>query len=133
MIAADVMTTDLCIAHPETTVHEVMRRMEQEGVRHVPVVDGEELVGLVSDRDIARFTHATLLTDRPDPRLRLHAPVAQIMSARPLTVAADDDIDDVIATLLEGRVGAVPVTDPLGRLVGLVSVVDVLRAAVGRL
>ena len=59
--------------------------------------------------------------------------VADFMSSGPLTVEAETDIDEVIELLLEHRVGAVPVVSSEGTLVGIVSYVDVLKAAHGRL
>jgi CBS domain-containing protein len=50
--AADVMTTDLVTVHPEHTIGDVAVLMQEAGVRHLPVVDGDRWVGLVSIRDI---------------------------------------------------------------------------------
>jgi CBS domain-containing protein len=50
----DVMTTSVIYVRPEQTVEECMAVMSEHGVRHLPVVDGDRLVGLVSMRDVVR-------------------------------------------------------------------------------
>jgi CBS domain-containing protein len=130
----DIMTQNPLSATPRTTVFDAMRTLESEEIRHLPIVEDHELVGIISDRDLARFTHAAVLNEPDFGKRRLQVPVSEIMSADPFTVAPDDDVDDAIDIMLENRVSAVPVVEGTeGRLVGIVSYVDVLRAARGSL
>lgn len=134
----DIMTLTPLTATPRTTVFDAMRMLESEEIRHLPVVRDHELVGIVSDRDLARFTHASLAAgsfDEPDAgKRRLQLPVVEVMTSDPFTVAPDDDVDDAIDLMLENRISAVPVLEGLeGRLIGIVTTVDIMRAARGLL
>jgi acetoin utilization protein AcuB len=134
MQVRDIMTTNPHTARTTTTIFDAMSTLENEQIRHLPVVQEGELVGIVSDRDLLRFSHMALVKDPDAARTRLQLPLAEIMSGEPEHVGPDDDIDDAIDLMIENRVGALPVVDEAeGRLVGIVSYVDILRAARGNL
>jgi acetoin utilization protein AcuB len=131
MSATDVMTRDPVTITPQTTVAEVWDLMRELEIRHVPVVDGGVLVGMVSDRDLAHFDIGrALVADGAEAlRRQLGTPVVRIMSADVVSVTPDAEMTDVIELLVEHKVGAVPVVRADTReVVGIVSYVDVLRA-----
>ena len=131
MQISEIMTKDPVVAKRDTSIYEAMRTLETEEIRHLPVVDDGEVVGILSERDVARFSRAVLLEPEA-ARTRLQAPVSEIMTADPVSVEPDDDVDDAIDLMLENRCGALPVVAGRdGALVGIVSYVDVLRAARG--
>lgn len=130
----EIMTQNPLTARLGTSVFEAIRTLESEQIRHLPIVDGGELVGIVSDRDLLRFSHAALLEDPDAARTRLQVAVSAVMTSDPACVAPEDDVDDAIDLMLENRIGALPVVDEAdGKLVGIVSYVDLLRAARGQL
>lgn len=131
MQARDIMTLKPLTATITTSLAEVMDTMLDKGIRHMPIVNGDELVGMISDRDLRQLSR-DLLSDR-SARAQLQAPATKLMSADLLTADAEDDIDEVINLMVEHRVGAVPIINGDGNLVGIVSYIDVLRAAVGKL
>lgn len=134
MEVREIMTTNPLTARLGTTVFDAIRTLESEQIRHLPIVEGGELVGIVSDRDLLRFSHAALLEDPDAARTRLQVAVSTVMTSDPSCVAPDDEIDDAIDMMLENRIGALPVVDEAeGRLVGILSYVDVMRAARGKL
>lgn len=131
MIAAEIMTR-----HPETieltaSVAAAVDRLEAMRVRHLPVVDEMgTLVGVVSDRDLGPLMRTFIETAEVDemtvpPAERI---IADYMSTGPVTVAEDADIAEVIDTLVEERIGAIPVVDGADRVVGIISYIDVLNA-----
>jgi acetoin utilization protein AcuB len=131
MIVADLMTLDPVIATPDTSVAEVWERMREADIRHVPVVDRGDLVGIVSDRDIAHLDLASVLNLEGAASFRdeLSRPIVRVMSADVIAVAADAQVSEAVALLIQHKVGALPVVLPETRkLVGIVSYVDVLRA-----
>jgi CBS domain-containing protein len=130
MLARDVMTREPITEKTTATVADVMDVMLNNDIRHVPIVQGHELVGVVSDRDLRQFSRAALAVGAVR---QLRAPVSKVMSGDVLTVDPEDDVDDVIEVMLENKVGAVPVVNGDGKLVGIVSYVDILRAASGKL
>ena len=134
MLISEIMTQTPMTGTLKTTVFDALRALEQEEIRHLPIVEDGALRGIVSDRDLARFTSAAVHHEPEMARQRLRMPVSEIMTADPLTVEADDDVDDAIDLMVENRIGAVPVVDGTdGRLVGIVSYVDILRVARGQL
>jgi acetoin utilization protein AcuB len=131
MTARELMTESPTTVTPTTTIAEAWDLMRELDVRHLPVVDGEALVGMVSDRDLGNFDVARLLTEEGAETLRrqLTLPVIQIMSADVVATEPDTEMSELIAMLLEHKVGAIPVILPGTRqIVGIVSYIDVLRA-----
>jgi acetoin utilization protein AcuB len=131
MSASDVMTRDPVTTDPKATVAEVWDLMRELEIRHVPVVDDGVLVGMVSDRDLARFDIGRALVSNGAEALRteLGTPVIRIMSADVVSVTPDAPVTEIIDLLIEHKVGAVPVVRADTReVVGIVSYVDVLRA-----
>ena len=98
--------------------------MQRHDVRHLPVLEAEALVGIVSERDLAMV--AAL---RPDGWQEL--PVAEAMTPKPLTVRADKPVHEVAAIMAEHRYGAALVLDASEHLVGLFTTTDALRVLAG--
>jgi acetoin utilization protein AcuB len=134
MVARELMTPDPLTVSPQATVGEVWDLMRDADVRHVPVVQGDGLVGMVSDRDLARVDIARLLKAEGGGALRdeLTTPIARLMSPVVMAVDPESDIGEVIELLIEHRIGAVPVVQEETReVLGIISYVDVLRALQG--
>jgi CBS domain-containing protein len=131
MLAGEVMTPNPTTVTPETTISDVWELMRELEIRHVPVVEGGALVGVVSDRDLAYLDMARALSVQGADALRqeLAAPIIKIMSTDVISVDPETDLGDIIALLLEHKVGALPVVQPDTReVVGIVSYIDVLRS-----
>jgi acetoin utilization protein AcuB len=128
MLVQDVMQTKLFTVTPETTLPEALRLTGQRGVRHLPVLDGDRLVGIVSDRDLKRVmaSPATSLEAHELRYLLDHLRVEEIMTRTVITIGPTFPIEDAARQMVMEKIGALPVTDG-GRLVGLVTETDVLR------
>ena len=117
------MATQLSTLAPTSTIAEAMELEKDRGVRHLPVVDEERLVGIVSDRDLrkayGRGKDAT-------------SPIADVMSPSPLTLDPEEPLSRAATCLLEGRISALPVVDD-GRLVGILTLLDLLEHCVSNL
>jgi CBS domain-containing membrane protein len=143
--AAEIMTTDVVAVHPDTPVSEVAAAMGQRGVSGVPVVDAHnKVVGVISEKDFLAHMGVT------EPRnfmtlvancLRTKGCVAlpikralarDIMTSPAVTVAPDTPVQDIAALLTQQGINRVAVTDPAGRLLGLVSRGDIVKATMGR-
>jgi acetoin utilization protein AcuB len=130
MKAYDVMTQNPVTVTPQATFAELWDLMRDTDIRHVPVVQGDVLVGIVSDRDLPSLDVARLLaTEGADALKReLASPVSDLMTADVIFVQAETDLGEVIDLMLESKVGAIPVVRPETReVLGIVSYVDVLR------
>jgi acetoin utilization protein AcuB len=116
---AEIMTRPVVTMTPETTAGEARRIFQNAWIRHLPVMEGELLVGIVSERDLARAVGDAM-------------PVEEIMTQPVFVLSPAATIRQAARILAERRLGALPVLD--GRqLVGMVSVVDVMRLAGGAL
>lgn len=131
MRAGALMTTHPVTVTTKATIAEALALMRDLDIRHVPVVEQGALVGMLSDRDLAYLDVGASLTDAGATRLRreLSTPVVKAMSSDVIYVEPETDVSEVVALLLEHKIGAVPVVHPDTRgVVGIVSYIDVLRA-----
>ncbi|HEY7654614.1 MAG TPA: CBS domain-containing protein [Methylomirabilota bacterium] len=136
MIARDLMTPDPLTVTPQASIAEVLDLMREVDVRHVPVVQGGALVGMLSDRDLARVDFVRLLKVEGTDALwqELATPIARVMSSDVICVEPETEVGDVIALLLDHKIGALPVVESGTReVLGIISYVDVLRALQGLL
>ena len=136
MTVSELMTPDPVTVTPQASLADVWDLMRDLAIRHVPVLERGALVGMVSDRDIARLDLTAVLTLDGAAALRdeLARPVIRVMSADVISVETETELADAIALLIEHKVGALPVVRPDTReLVGILSYIDVLRAYQGSL
>jgi CBS domain-containing protein len=122
----EIMTRDPTAIRPGTTVAEALRTLRQLDVRHLPVVNEDrELVGMISDRDLRGLPlEIELEGHRSVP---LDTKVSELMSSDVLQVEEETSLLEAIDLMLDEKVGALPVVDDRGVLVGIVSYVDLLR------
>lgn len=133
MKVVDLMTNDPLTVTVAETVGKAHELMAENNIRQIPVVNGRELVGIVTDRDVRAFLSDALLGE-PEARDRaLKTAVGDIMTTEPLFIAPDDDLKDAVEMLIEQKFGAIPVVDGAAGLIGIVSYVDVLRSYLERL
>lgn len=133
MKVVDLMTSDPLTVTAAETVGKADELMAENNIRQIPVVNGRELVGIVTDRDVRAFLSDALL-GKPEVRDRaLKTAVGDIMTTEPLFITPDDDLKDAVEMLIEQKFGAIPVVDEAEGLVGIVSYVDVLRSYLERL
>jgi acetoin utilization protein AcuB len=100
-------------------------------VRHLPVMDGDRLVGVVSLRDLLAHSLSRALDFEPRQRrvFLKSVDVREAMSKRLLTVRPEAPVKEAAETMLRHRIGCLPVVDAAGALVGIVTETDLLRAA----
>ena len=113
----DVMSTRPRCVSPDTTVGEAAQLMEQEDVGALPILEGEQLAGVITDRDIV----IRAIAQGKDPR---GMPVREIASRDVVTVHPDDDFSDAVDLMASHQVRRLPVVDDENRLVGIVSQAD---------
>ncbi len=129
MIARDIMTDHPRTIGPDEAVGDAAKILESMDVRHLPVVDARgALVGMLTDRDIRNIrVPAVPAGETVDSSfLRSRLPVARVMSTDLVSVSPETNVGEIIDKLVERKIGAVPVVDAHGVLVGIVSYVDIL-------
>ena len=121
MKIADVMTAEVDVVKPDQTIQQAASFMLRADAGSIPVCDGERLVGMVTDRDIA--VRAVAEGMGPD------TPVRETMSDEVLYCFEDDDVEEVAAKMSERQVRRMPVVARDDkRLVGIVSLGDMSRS-----
>jgi acetoin utilization protein AcuB len=133
MKARDVMSAGPASVRTSAPLREAIDVLHSLNVRHLPIVDHRgELVGLVSDRDLRVLSLSHLVREGrlDDAAARLERPVSEFMSRGIFTVGPDTDIRDIANLMTDQQIGAVPVVNADGTLVGMVSYVDLLRELV---
>ena len=118
----DVMTErPRCVA-PDTPLSQVAELMEAEDVGAVPILDGEQLAGMITDRDIV----IRAIAKGKDPR---GMPAREVSSRELVTVGPDHGLSDALQLMAQHQVRRLPVVDDDNRLVGVVSQADVALEA----
>ncbi len=129
MKISQFMTTKLITATPQMSVKEAFLLMRTHRVRHLPVVEGDTLVGIISDRDLRRPKWADALDDwTAYYQINDETRVRDVMTPDPEVVRTYHPIRKAVIILLEHRYGALPVLDKKGDLVGILSAQDLLSA-----
>jgi CBS domain-containing protein len=119
MRALEIMTENPQVVTPEATIAEVAQKMRDLDVGIIPVVDnveGRQLRGVITDRDIA----IRAVAEGKDGKVR----VSDCMTADVRTVNKNDSVRDVMRVMRQDQVRRVPVTDREGRLVGIIAQAD---------
>lgn len=126
----ELMTREVVTLHEEDSLESVLQAMESLQVRHVPVVDGQRLVGLVTHRDLLRLIGGEIdqspAAHARRERGKANVFVSKVMTRDPLTARPETSIADAAQALVQGRFGCLPVVDDDKTLVGILTATDVL-------
>lgn len=128
MLIDRVMMPDPVTISSGDLVGEAFRRMLDRGIRHLPVVDGDRLVGIVSDRDIRQtFLPSNATGARKEGFFLPHSTkVSEIMTASPVTVQIGTDIEAAARVMFEHKISSLPVMDG-AKIAGIVTDTDLLH------
>jgi len=128
---SDFMTRKVITLNEEDDLSHLEEGMEQFNVRHIPVVDGNQLVGLISHRDVLRVEPSVLQGSRISQevtRQRLESTfVADIMKRNIITVSPDTPIAEAAKLIVDNRIGCLPVVEADNKLVGIITEHDFTR------
>ena len=121
MLVARRMSRDPIPISPEASIQEAIELMKTHSIRHLPVVDGQErLVGWVSDTELRGVFIASMIEELT---------VGDVMIADPITVSSSDVLEQAALLISKHKIGGMPVLED-GKLVGIITVVDILEAFV---
>lgn len=123
-VPVDEFTTpDPITANEDMAIEDLRDLMDKHGIRHVPVLRGDSVVGVISDRDV-RIVSGLPETQKSQVR------AGDIMAADPLTVDATTPLDEVAYAMSEKKVGSVIVMDEGGQFLGIFTAIDALNALI---
>ena len=122
----DIMTKTPLTVTPRDTIGQADEIMAENKIRQLPVVNGSELRGIITDRDIRSFLSGSL-RETATRETALNANVGDVMTTEPITLAPDDGLEDAVELLIDEKIGGIPVVDKPEGLIGIITYVDVLR------
>lgn len=126
--ARDLMTRQILTIGPDDPILMLEEHMESFRFRHLPVVEGDVLVGLISHSDLLHASSSRLSASANEENAIIHQlPAWRIMRQGLVTVRPTEPLERVAALLWESRVGCVPVTEEDGTLVGIITEGDFVR------
>ncbi|MFP9112515.1 CBS domain-containing protein [Flavobacterium sp. RHBU_3] len=126
-----IMTSKPVVLNIKDTLDEAERLFKKHNIRHIPVVDGKKIIGMLSLTDLLRISFADVATDDNDNDV-VEAVVynmftiPQVMTKTPMTVDVSTSIREVAEILARESFHALPVTEA-GELVGIVTTTDLIN------
>lgn len=125
---SEIMSTNLVTANLTDSLRHVNSLMKTHNVRHIPVVSGSKLVGIVSKTDIMRLSFGDLFDGQSDADETVYdlLKLEQVMVSNPVAVQADDLIKDVAEQFTKVEFHALPVLKGT-EIVGIVSTTDLIK------
>jgi CBS domain-containing protein len=126
---ADIMTTDVYTVNVnKDTLFDVKDLMLGKGLRHVPVVHGSKLVGIISKTDIDRLIFSRMFDEEEDADEAVleMLKIEHVMTHKPKAVSKDTTVREVAEILAKEEFHALPVVDG-DKLVGIVTTTDVIK------
>lgn len=149
MKVRDAMTKDVITVTPDTPVKEIAEILLKEKIGGVPVVDGDRLVGIVTEEDLImknvklRFPTYIQLLDaviyleslkkyEEELRKAVGALAKDVMTENPYTISPDAELEDAATLMVEKGISRLPVVEN-EKLVGIITRRDILKAISGEL
>ncbi|RLG26687.1 histidine kinase [Methanosarcinales archaeon] len=154
MNVGEVMNTEVITTTPDASIREVARLLREHGISGLPIVDGVELVGIVTETDILRLLKIHSASGNlwlPSPLEVIEVPIREllnweelkhsledtaekpvrnIMKRRVHTTSPDESIEDASWKMVQHRVNRLPVVEA-GKLIGIVARGDIINALSG--
>ena len=118
----EVMTNNPRCVTPETPVAEAARLMKSEDVGSLPILEGEKVTGIVTDRDIV----LQAVAEGKNPS---GMPVREVASRELVKINAEEDLSSALQLMASQQVRRLPVVDDDGRLIGILAQADIAREA----
>ncbi len=127
LLVRDSMVREVITVSPETTAAEALKLCREKGIRHLPVLEGGRIVGLISDRDLRLATPALGDPNRAAALEKIR--IGDEMSREITTADPEDPIEHAAMAMHERKIGCLPVVEG-DELVGIVTASDVMAALV---
>lgn len=128
LLVRDFMTSPAASIEVGSRLLDAALTMRRSGFRHLPIVRGEKLVGIITERDINRYAPSLLgnISQEEYNAIFENTPLERVMTKDPLFTTPETPIGKVVAMLHSRKLGCLPVVEG-DRLVGIVTTTDMLR------
>jgi acetoin utilization protein AcuB len=132
MLVKNWMTKDVKTVDVNTSMQQAITLMQEMKINLLPVMDGDKLIGVISDRDLKKASpsDATTLDIHEILYLISKLKIKDLMRKKPVTVSWDLTIEEAAAILLEKRLSSLPVLDDQKKLVGIITKNDIFKALI---
>ncbi|OEF98257.1 CBS and ACT domain-containing protein [Desulfuribacillus alkaliarsenatis] len=128
MLIEEIMKKKVITVEPSESLAAALRITKERRIRHLPVVENQVLVGIVTDTDLRDVCPSKLVNEDQDDLLQ-KTTIKEIMNTNVITAHPLDFVEDAASVLYEFRIGCLPVIHK-GKLVGIVTESDVLHTLV---
>jgi acetoin utilization protein AcuB len=130
MLVEDIMKRDVITVEPTDTIRTVLLKVQQCRIRHIPVVENGQLVGIISDRDVRDACPSILGQPHEDDESIYCMPVSNIMRKDVITASPLDFVEEAAYVLYENGIGCLPVVSCEDKLIGIITETDILHTLV---
>jgi CBS domain-containing protein len=126
---SSIMTDSVITVSISDHLRDVKKKFSKENIRHLPVMNGDNLVGIISKNDIMRLSFGSVFEnqDNADEAVLDMLSVDQVMTHKPKSIKADMLIRDVAEILVSSHFHSLPVVDDKGKVVGIVTSTDIIQ------
>ena len=124
-----IMSDELKFARPDQSFSSVKSMMEEFKIHHVPVVEGESIVGIISRLDILKYSHSQeyIRDGNIDGDLDKFVKIEKLMTKNPVTLKSTDTIKHAVEILINNSFNSIPVVEGDGqKLVGIITTKDIM-------
>ncbi len=115
------MVKELVTISPESSIEEAIQLMKVHAIRHLPVVKEGQMVGFITESDIRQFLFPAMVSKMN---------IGDVMIKDPITISPDDSVEEAARIIYRHKIGGLPVVTNEGKLVGIITVTDLLAAFV---
>ncbi|TLD41629.1 MAG: Inosine-5'-monophosphate dehydrogenase [Candidatus Jettenia ecosi] len=128
MLVKEMMKTQLVTLNADAKLGFANDIMYLGRIRHLPVMKGEDIVGILSQRDLYRASLTSILTNwRENKEFLDSIKVSEVMTKNVTTVSPDTTVEEAAKIMIDKKVGCLPVVKDRNKLIGLITETDVLQ------
>ncbi|MDD3771401.1 MAG: CBS domain-containing protein [Weeksellaceae bacterium] len=125
---AQIMSKDLVVLTPTQSLYDAERLFNKHNIRHIPVVESERIVGVISRSDLLRISYSNLTADEESVESLIYDSytIPQVMTRIPVTISSDRTVKEAAEILSQHSFHSIPVVDG-EKLVGIITTTDLLN------
>ena len=128
MLVKEIMSKQLVTLNADSKLGFAEDIMYLGRIRHLPVVNGKEIVGILTQRDLYKASLTSLVTNWDENKTFLDSvKVAELMTKDVIAISPDTSIEDAAQIMLDKKIGCLPVVEGKNILLGLITETDVLQ------